>query len=100
MFHKLILSCTLLLAWLVPQVSASQMTPQQTKFALEICQLTASNNSLELRQLMKSARYNPQLLARHVFCDGQPLLEFAKQQQASKIVRLLQPSTDSAAVPY
>ncbi len=100
MFHKLILSCSLVLAWLAPQVSASQMTPQQTQFALEICQLTASNNSLELRQLMKSARYNPKLLAKHVFCDGQPLLEFAKQQQAGKIVRLLQPVTERVAAPY
>lgn len=100
MHHKLMLSCTLLFACLSPQVSASQMTPQQTQFALEICQLTASNNSLELQQLMKSARYNPKLLARHVYCDGQPLLEFAKQQQASKIVRLLQPAAARVAAPY
>lgn len=100
MFHKLILSCTLVLAWLAPQLNASQMTPQQTQFALEICQLTASNNSRELQQLMKSVRYSPKLLARHVYCDGKPLLEFAKQQQASKIVRLLQPAAARVAAPY
>lgn len=100
MFDKLLLSCTLVLAWLAPQASASQMTPQQTQFALEICQLTASNNSLELRQLMQSVRYSPKLLTRHVYCDGKPLLEFAKQQQASKIVRLLQPAAERAATPY
>ncbi len=100
MFHKLILSCTLVLAWFAPQASASHMTPQQTQFALEICQLTASNNSLELKQRMKLARYSPKLLAKHVYCDGQPLLEFAKQQQAGKIVRLLQPAAERVAAPY
>lgn len=57
---------------------------------VKICQSTADDNRRLLLTTMKSHRLSQRDVVQKVVCNGQPLMDFARDQQAYKVVKMLE----------
>ena len=59
---------------------------------IKLCQSTADDNKRLLLTTMKNHRVSQRDLINKMVCNGQPLMEFARNQQAYKVVKMLEPT--------
>lgn len=63
-----------------------------TPTLIKLCQSTADDNKRLLLTTMKNHRVSHRDLINKLVCNGQPLMEFARHQQADKVVKMLEPT--------
>lgn len=60
--------------------------------ALQICLNTKADDKLALLKTIKEHRISRRAVVENVVCNGQPLMDFARAEQAVKVVKLLEPT--------
>lgn len=59
--------------------------------ARQICLNTQADDRLALIKTMKEHRIQRKAVVEKVVCNGQPLMDFARAEQAVKVVKMLEP---------
>lgn len=60
--------------------------------AQQICLNTKTDDKLALLKTIKEHRISRKAAVEKVVCNGQPLMDFARAEQAVKVVKLLEPT--------
>lgn len=60
--------------------------------ARQICLNTQADDKLALLKTIKEHRIQRKTVVEKVVCNGQPLMDFARAEQAVKVVKLLEPT--------
>lgn len=71
---------------------ASVSTSDINSTVAKICQNTADDDRLGLLHTLKEHHISRKAAVTKVVCNGQPLLDFARAEQANKVVKLLEPT--------
>jgi len=80
-------------------VSAESIQSAQIhKILVEVCVNTQNDDKFALNRTFRESRLSRQTAVEKVVCNGQPLMDFARNSEAHKVVAMLTPYEGRAKV--
>ena len=88
----LLTSAILTLSLQLPATAGVSSFTYAADIAEQICLNTQADNKLALLKTIKEHRIQRQAVVENVVCNGQSLMDFARAEQAVKVVKMLEPT--------